>query len=143
MSVTSTRRVSSSYTAPIKGGYETAQGHQSFVETIDTTNNVLVSDDTNSPKNSYYPQDDAEKESFEKEVSASQSVPDNGIYTEQMRGPLIDNDEDTEKLVTNHSVGIYGVNQTISSGKGENPDNPYLKHLYENNEVIEDVDEFI
>ena len=143
MSVTSTRRVSTSYSAPVKGGYEAAQGRQSFVETIDTTNNVLVSDDSNSAKNSYYPREKSE-ESFEEQISSSsEAVLDNSIHTGHMNGPLLDNDEDTENLMTNRSVGIYGANQTISSGQSENPNNPYLRHLYENNEVIEDIDEFI
>ena len=144
MSVTSTRRVSSSYGTPVKGGYETVQGRQSFVETIDTTNNVLVSDDTNSGKHAYYPQEKSEEESFEKQVSSvSQSGLNNGIQTNQMRGPLIDNDRDTENHALNRSVGIYGANQSISSGQEDRPSNPYLKHLYENNELIEDIDEFI
>ena len=46
MSITSTRRVSTSlsYSQPVKGGYDVANKNQSFVETIDTANNVLVDD---------------------------------------------------------------------------------------------------
>ena len=64
MTVTSTRRVSTSlsYSSSVRGGYEAAQCSQSFVENIDTSNNVLIQDENNSEGRKYYQraQDDSE-----------------------------------------------------------------------------------
>ena len=144
MAVTSTRRVSTSlsYSSSVRGGYEAAQGSQSFVENIDTSNNVLIQDENNSEGRKYYQrvQDDAdEQENFSTETS--QTI-NNGIKTSQNYSPLIDNDDDVS-VVQSQNVGIYGVNQEKSRLDTERHDNPYVKHLYEQNEVIDEVDELV
>ena len=148
MSVTSTRRVSSatSYTSPARGGYETAGRGQSFVENIDTTNNVLISDEDQSQREPPRRQRVPEDENLQAETQENQAL---GGDTEmvfkpmQSMSPLLDNDEIPSPSVQNQSIGIYGANQDISYRDREKPNNPYLKHFYENNEEIEDIDEFV
>ena len=141
MSVTSTRKVSASYSTSVKGGYEAASGRQSFVETIDTTNSVLVADDTDSEGRQYFSRQMKEQEDFGSQ-SVSQQVLDNNLQISKNLSPLFDNDEAHSSVVQDKSVGIYGNNQAMSS-VDDKADNPYLKNLYDEDEKREDVDEFI
>ena len=142
MSVSSTRRVSSSlsYNSSVKGGYEAAQGSQSFIENIDTSNNVSVQNENGARGRKFYQrqQDDNQSEEFQPE---NESV-DNGINLSHQCPPLFDNDSDTT-IVQSKNVGIYEDNQEKSNQTPERRENPYVKHLYEHNENIEEVDEFI
>jgi len=150
MSITSTRRVSTSlsYSQPIKGGYDVANKNQSFVETIDTANNVLVDDETKNKENGYFNQSFVESENTFTDIVVDESdvveseIDD--ITLVMNRTPLLDNDNIYSSIEQNRSVGIYGANQAISNGKEDTRlDNPYLKYFYENNEVIEDIDELV
>ncbi len=145
MSVTSTRRVSAStsYRSSAPRNYGVAQGGQSFVETIDTSNNVLIKDEAQSGHKQYFDREPSEEETFEVDEAISSPLPQNLSQSSQQT-PLLDNDEtDADPAYQNKNVGIYGTNQQISSSKEERVNNPYFKHFYENNEVIEDVDEFV
>lgn len=145
MSVSSTRRVSStaSYGASVKGAYEAAQGHQSFVETIDTSNNVTISDESHSGHAKSYQDKEQTEDSFEIQTSSQNDVLNSNLKSGRRLGPLLDNDEDLPQPSSQQSATIYGNNQVISHPEEEKIDNPYLKHLYEKNEIIEDVDEFV
>ena len=148
MSVTSTRRVSSatSYTSPARGGYETAGRGQSFVENIDTTNNVLISDEDQSQREPPRRQHASDDEDFQVEAKDNQALNESGemvFKPTQSMSPLLDNDEIPSPMVQNQSIGIYGANQDISYREQKSADNPYLKHFYENNEEIEDIDELV
>lgn len=142
MSVTSTRRISASYSSPTKEAYGAAQSHQSFVETIDTSNNVSIQDEPRSGGQQAYNQPEDER-TFEETMQDSQNSTDSGVRSDTARTPLFDNNEDSVSHAQNKSVGIYDTNQLMSRETNEKVDNPYLKHLYENNEVIEDVDELV
>ncbi|MEI3546120.1 MAG: hypothetical protein V8R23_07730 [Alphaproteobacteria bacterium] len=44
----------------------------------------------------------------------------------------------------NRQVNVYDNNQAIVEDENDNAaDNPYLKHLYEKNKILEEVDEFV
>lgn len=145
MSVTSTRKVSASYSSPTRGAYEAAQGRQSFVETIDTSNNVSINDEHHNGSRQQYQQlssqEDGEFSSSMEHSKAREA--DNSLKTSSHRAPLLDNDEEDLTVSQNKSVGIYGTNQEISEADTELSTNPYLKYFYENNELIEDIDEFV
>lgn len=142
MSVTSTRKVSTSmsYSSPAKGAYEAAAGHQSFVETIDTTNNISVTDKQSSGSGRQFKPSAQDDENFTPEVQSNQS---NELKPSSHVAPLWDNDDDQISVHQNKSVGIYGANQEMSETEDEKPNNPYLRYFYENNEIIEDIDEFV
>ena len=142
MSVTSTRRVSTSYGSSVQGTYDSGRNRQSFVENIDTTNNVSVQDEAGGGNYQYYARDE-EKNTFNENVDNAKSVASNHINTTTAVAPILDNVEDENTISRDKSVGIYGTNQEISQPSSERVDNPYLKHFYENNEVIDDIDEFI
>ena len=150
MSITSTRRVSTSlsYSQPVKGGYDVANKNQSFVETIDTANNVLVDDETKNKESGYFNQSLVEAENTFIDIVVDESdVVESEIDDVTLvmnRAPLLDNDNMYSSIEQNRSVGIYGANQAISNEKEDTRlDNPYLKYFYENNEVIEDIDELV
>ena len=43
-----------------------------------------------------------------------------------------------------HKVNVYDNNKAIIGDDNDNAaDNPYLKHLYEKNKILEEVDEFV
>jgi len=149
MSVTSTRRVSTSlsYSNSVRGSYDVAGGKQSFVETIDTANNVVVDDEANARGNSSFSRDFISEEEFSEtmsEVELREEHHDNKLKSTVNVSPLLDNDDVKASIAQNSSVSIYGTNQAISSmEKEERLDNPYLKYFYENNEIIEAVDELV
>lgn len=140
MSVTSTRRVSGAYRSTVSGTYTATQGQHSFVENIDTTNNVLIAEDSESQ---HYKQFEKSQENDSSDVFEDQDVLDNHLKTSQNLSPLIDNDEEVASVASGKNIGIYGNNQEMSASRQEKIDNPYIKHLYESNELIEDIDEFI
>ena len=142
MSVMSTRKVSSSYSSPVRDAYGATQSHQSAVETIDTSNNVSIQDETNSGNRRYYRSSDGENV-FDEELQNVEQKVDNGIRSDSAKSPLFDNHESDDSVVQNKNVGIYGNNQTISQKSSEKVDNPYFKHFYESDENVEDVDELV
>ena len=146
MSITSTRRVSAStsYSSSVPRSYEAAQGGQSFVETIDTSNNVLIKDEQQSGHKQYFSHSETSEDgTFDVNEVVSEPV-SQGLSSSVQKSPLLDNDENIEDVTyQNKNVGIYGTNQQISSSEEERVNNPYFKHFYENNEVIEDIDEFV
>ena len=150
MSITSTRRVSTSLAYSQRaGGYEAGSGGQSFVENIDTSNNVSVSNEENRGRGGYARQradDLLDEEAFvaAQADNAAESGVSGAVLTPSVSvGAMIDNDDDQASVYQNKSVNIYGANQAISAPEEETVDNPYLRYFYENNEVIEDIDEFV
>jgi len=149
MSIASTRRVSTSlsFGQPVGVGYDVAAKNQSSVETIDTANNVLVDDETNNRGGNYLNQEFVNSEEHFSDIV----VEDDAVVSENEEialnnhvAPLLDNDDISYSMMQNHSVGIYGANQAISANKEDNsPDNPYLKFFYDNNKIVEDVDELV
>jgi len=149
MSIASTRRVSTSlsFGQPLGGGYDVAVKNQSSVEIIDTANNVLVDDETNNRGGNYLNQEFVNSE----ELFSDIVVEDDAVVSENEEialnnhvAPLLDNDDISYSMMQNRSVGIYGANQAISNNKEDNStDNPYLKYFYDNNRVIEDIDELV
>ena len=140
MSVTSTRRVSGTYRSTVSSTYAATQGQRSFVEDIDTTNNVLIAEDSESQ---HYKQFEKSQENEAEDILEKEDVLDNHLNTSQNLSPLLDNDEEVVSVASDKNIGIYGNNQEMSVQRQEKIDNPYIKHLYESNELIEDIDEFV
>jgi len=144
MNITSTRRVSASYASPSQRSYDAAPGGQSFVETIDTSNNVSISDEHHSNGRRLPSRSFEEEDEFVPVVEEEERPVDQSLQSTSQRAPLLDNDDSLPSSnYQNKNVEIYGVNQEISQAKNERVDNPYLKYFYENNGVIEDIDEFV
>lgn len=146
--ISSTRKVSSSPSSSPARRTERkygagSEGHP-FVEVIDTTNNVLVREDsTEDHKQQQNP--------FEQDKSDSkQAAPGNkpttyipGAIAALAASGVYEQQAETAKT-QNHKVNVYDNNQSMLQEDEDNSyDNPYLKHLYEKNEVIEEVDEFV
>lgn len=145
MPISSTRKVASSPTVSSRKperSYIVGSEGEPFVEMIDTTNNVSVREDLREDKG-------GNKQAFEKEEtpqnkqeltasttyipSAIEALTASGVY------------EDTSHLASNRpsKVGVYDNNQSIiKEDKAERHGHNYLKHFYEKNTPIEEVDEF-
>ncbi len=146
MSITSTRKVSGSPNAPSKADYYRRGGDgESFVENIDTTNSVLVKD--NDPDNRKNRQDSPFKKSEEKnkrpEISSSQTYIPNAIEALTASG-VYDDVPLSDKNAGHHNIGVYDNNQSMVKDKAQEQfSHSYLKHFYERNEIIEEVDELV
>ena len=146
MSISSTRKVSSSTgsqtrSAPVKHtdhNYIIGSEGESFVEVIDASNNISVNNRDNKQKQS---------SSFaapEKEdgnalsgggayiPSAIEALSASGVYDEMP--------DDRH----NNRVNVYGNNQSIIKDEEvERTGHTYLKHFYETNQILEEVDELV
>ena len=151
MSIASTRKVSTSlsYGRTTGGIYDTAGQNRSFVETIDTTNNVSVDSESDTGGNKYSRTEQPDENKFSDNFNAPTPSAESAGATAQAKpnlsiSALLDNADETDTISPNHNVSIYGNNQAISENTEDNQlDNPYLKYFYENNTLIEDIDEFV
>ncbi len=145
--ISSTRKVSSSPSSATprrtERNYGTGSEGHPFVEVIDTTNNVLVRDDsTENHQQQASPFEDKPKEGNRQSIggtstfipSAIEALTASGVYEQQA-------ENETTK---NRKVNVYDNNQSmVKEDENSSYDNPYLKHFYEKNEIIEEVDEFV
>ena len=141
MSIVPTRKVSGS-TSParrVERSYAQGNAGESFVETIDTGNSVSIREDM-------HENDGRRRQSFRKPEkdeedtlissgaayipSAIEALTASGVYEQPQTG-------------NRHSkVGVYDNNQSIiQEDNDERSGQTYLKHFYEKNTVIEEVDE--
>ena len=147
MSIASTRKVSGSPNPPSKADYYRRGGNgESFVENIDTTNNVLVnnndSDNRRNQQDSPFQKQEEEKNSRPK-VSAPGAYVPNALEALAASG-VYDDIPGEEKNTGNRKIGVYDNNQSIVRDPGsEQLSHSYLKHFYERNEIIEEVDELV
>lgn len=147
MSITSTRKVSSSPSSPTRPEYTRRGGEgESFVEVIDTTNNVWVNNNTaDEHKNQQdTPFRKKEEKNNKKEVaSTGRTYIPNAIEALTASG-VYDENQTPQKNSSNHKIGVYDNNQSIiKDEKNEQYSHHYLKHFYERNEIIEEVDELV
>lgn len=142
MSIAPTRRVSSSTTNPkIDRGSAVGGRNEQFVEIIDTNNNILVRDDpehdSSNQRNPKQNNSDENKPNF---ISPSTAYVNNSIEALAVSGVF--NEENQPD--NNHKVGVYDNNQAIVKDEElDRTGHSYLKHFYEKNEHIKEVDEFI
>ena len=145
MNVSSTRKVSSS-SSPIKRTERHyvlgAEGHP-FVENIDTRNNVLVRDETEEQNKKDSAFEQKEKEPKQNGISSSQAFV-SASAIEALSASGVYDDTSQSPNYRNHQVNVYDNNQAMMQDERDSSaDNPYLKHLYEKNKILEDVDEFV
>lgn len=146
MSITSTRKVSGSPSPTRRTERSYALGGQgeSFVENIDTTNNVSINDDSKNRHNESEQSFNSKDEKEEKTdistaptyiASAIEALAASGVY-EQV--------ENMPQTNASHKIGVYDNNQSIlKEERDERSGHPYLKHFYEKNEVVEEIDELV
>ena len=145
MNITSTRKVSGSSSAPHKTErYTTGSDGEPFVESIDTTNNVSV-DNENHDNSDHHNQRYEQQEKKDNSnlympntyiPSAIEALVASGVYDILDIPPR-------EKSVP-RKVDVYGNNQAFIKDEEEDKANQtYLKHFYEKNEVLEEVDELV
>lgn len=131
MSVSSTRKVSLSSPSRVMSGSNRSQS----VENIDTNNNVLVRDDTSG---------DSSQQSFQQKKEADFIPSQLDAATSMEALTLSGVIEDNEATSSNNRVSVYSNNQSIIKDEDvERIGRSYLKHFYEKNEPITDVDELV
>ena len=149
MSISSTRKVSSSTGSqtrnkPIKHtdhNYLVGSDGESFVEVIDTSNNVSVNNDDNRDSKQKQSSPFAAREKEDSNAlsggktyipSAIEALSASGVYDE-----VLDNKH-------KRRVNVYGNNQSIIQDEEvERTGHTYLKHFYETNQILEEVDELV
>ena len=139
MSIGSTRKVSSaSSVAKTDKSVYSANNHSQFVENIDTRNNVLVRDDNSGgQKNSGSPGGEAKQ--FQPDFTSATPDISTSIEALALSGVF----DESAPPVENNKVNVYSSNQSIIKEEIERTGRNYLKHFYEKNEHIVDVDEFV
>lgn len=142
MSIGSTRKVSSATSASsrVDNRPMSANNHSQFVENIDTTNNVLVRDerDSNPDKQYQRPSPKTPPTDF------NSATPDISTSIEALALSGIFEAENDISPNNNHKVDVYNNNQSIIKDEEiERTGRSYLKHFYEKNEHLMDVDEFV
>ena len=141
MSISSTRKISSSAsnTSRIDRRSFFANNHSQHVENIDTTNNVLVKDenDNENRNHQHHSQEDNQSTSYK---SSNPNII-NGIGA---IASSIAPEEQGYTLLQNQKIDVYSNNQSIiHDDEIEHTGRSYLKHFYEKNEHMIDVDELV
>ena len=139
MSISSTRKVSSSAsnTSRIDRRSLLANNHSQFVENIDTTNNVLVRDESNGESHKQEHQSPNNEQSTNYKSSNPNII--NGI--EAIASSIAPEDQGYNQI---HKIDVYSNNQSIVRDEEvEHTGRNYLKHFYEKNEHMIDVDELV
>ncbi len=139
MSIGSTRKISSgSSTASRvdKRSFE-PNNHSQFVENIDTANNVLVRDDA---ERQHHRQQSSQQK--DPPTDFTTATPDISTSIEALAlSGILEEDSATDN---NRKVDVYSNNQSIIKDEEiERTGRSYLKHFYEKNEHLIDVDEFV
>lgn len=141
MSISSTRKVSSSSssTSRIDRRSFLANNHSQFVENIDTTNNVLVRDESNGEGHKY----PSSSKDDDQPTNYKSSNPDiiNGI---EAIAASVTPEEQGLNHYQNQKIDVYSNNQSIiHDDEVEHTGRNYLKHFYEKNEYLVDIDELV
>lgn len=139
MSISSTRKISSSVsnTSRIDRRSFLANNHSQFVENIDTTNNVLVRDESNGEGRNR----EQQQKKDEQPTNYNSSNPNiiNGI--EAIASSISPDDQGYNQF---HKIDVYSNNQSIVRDEEvEHTGRNYLKHFYEKNEHMVDIDELV
>ncbi len=142
MSIGSTRKINSTLSAQkTERRFYIADNHSQFVENIDTTNNVLVRDDSDGHKSS---EQQLKQQKQNQQPNFSSSTPDISTSIEALSLSGIFELDEKVSSQQNQKVNIYTNNQSIIKDEEiERTGRNYLKHFYEKNEHIVDVDELI
>lgn len=144
MSITATRKVSSTAASSKRPERYVAgvEGHP-FVEMIDTTNNVSIKDEARD-------ENESRKQTFEKTEKSDNKndVSSNSNYIpsaiEALSASGVYENEESAQAQNSGKIGVYGNNQSIiKEDKKEREGHSYLKHFYEKNVLVEEVDEFV
>ncbi len=140
MSITSARRIGSTTSSSSKVDKRSIEpnNHSQFVEHIDTNNNVLIKDENENDR-----QNRRQQPPKPPVTDFNSATPDISTSIEALA--LSGVFEDTQETPPNTSkVGVYNTNQSIIKDEEiERTGRSYLKHFYEKNEHIIDVDEFV
>ena len=139
MSISSTRKISSSASVSSRIDRRSllANNHSQFVENIDTTNNVLVRDESNgeSRKHDHQPPNNEDATNYN---SSNPNIV-NGI--EAIASSIALDEQGYSQI---HKIDVYSNNQSIVYDEEvEHTGRNYLKHFYEKNEHMIDVDELV
>ena len=116
MSITATRKVSSS-ASPVRRTEKNSKpsGHgESFVENIDTANNVLILDSNHENEHDKYEENekDSNKEEAKKEFSSNQTYVTNAIEALSASG-IYDIEDNTSNTLNSKKISVYDNNQSM------------------------------
>ena len=147
MSISSTRKVSGATLTTRKNDrlYASNNEGNAFVEHIDTANNVLIKKDFEQEHQNQQEYQQPNKNNAEKtEVSGNQPQTYVASALEALEASGAYESEEDSHARNANNIGIYGNNQSmITHEQKERKSTSYLKHFYEKNEPLEEVDQFV
>lgn len=140
MSISSTRKISlnSPTSSRVDRSYFVANNVSQSVENIDTTNNVLVKDENERNEGKQGQQ----RKQQEQSTNYKTATPDviNSIEAIASSVPP----EEQNNINNMHKVDVYSNNQSIIHDQDvEHTGRSYLKHFYEKNEHMQDIDTLV
>ena len=145
MSIGSTRKIESVISAPAKTRplVQSSTAGRQFVEDIDTTNNVLVRDESEQQGN-FSPFDHEPSKNRLTDFNSATADVSTSLEALALTNALDDKIEENKNNITNSKINIYNNNQSIIKDEEvERTGRSYLKHFYEKNEHLIDVDELV
>lgn len=151
MSISATRRVTGSsssnrkVSSSLNGVKYSSAANEQFVESIDASNQVSVNADAQDErgrKEQYTPQT---KEEPQTGISSNRTFVAGAVEALSASGIY---EEARERPNRGRQIGVYDANQTMVKDEAEIEQEKYyneryVKHLYENNEPPEEVDELV
>ena len=146
MSISSTRKVSGATLTTRKNDrlYASNNESESFVEHIDTANNVLIKKDFDGEHQNQQEYQQPKEQAEKNDVSGNQpqTYVASAIEALEASGAYEEQESSHAKNVNN--IGIYGNNQSmITPENKERKSQSYLKHFYEKNEPPEEIDRLV
>ena len=145
MSISATRKVTGS--PRTDRNYTVSRGHgESFVENVDTSNNVFINEDVRNddnrrqnPKQKFQDETTSEKSSSS---STSAAYVPNAI--EAIAASNLYETSGENAYHSTKNVSVYDNNQSyVKDDNNDKLPQSYLKHFYENNQPPEEVDELV
>ncbi len=138
MSVTLTKRVNLPPPTPHINQSATRYGKE-FIEVVDTNNNVSVRSDTHSDHSEQGGNSFAQSGKQEPEVKLNSPTVNSTIEALAASGVY-----EQENIEDHSQVNIYSTNQSIIKDEElERTGHNYLKHFYEKNEPVSEVNKLI
>lgn len=154
MSISATRRVTGSsgsnrkVSSSSNGVKYSSAAKEQFVEGIDASNQVSVNAEAKEERDQgdQYQQSSKHPKEQQTAISSNQTYIAGAVQALSTSGVLEAPERHPDNR--NHQIGVYDANQTIVKDPSEIEQEKfynehYIKHLYENNEPPEEVDELV
>lgn len=144
MSIGSTRKIESTVSSASKAdrAVRSFTHNSQTVESIDTTNNVLVRDENENQERQ--DKNSSQQRAYQPDFKNSTADISSSIEALAITATIQENENNQQSSKPQNQIDIYSNNQSILKDEDvEKTGRTYLKHLYEKNEYLTDIDELV